>query len=471
MEYITTSSNISSNISSNAAFNRPVDLDAIRKKKGGASFISVPESKREIYLDYLPPLNARPEIIAPIRQPSHTLRLITKAPPPESFSWNNVADVASRGFNLVSGPPSGPPSAKSGQPSAKSGQPSAKSGQPSAVLVGAVTIKNGVINGLFNIVPPKPNPNSDRKTNSKLPSISITAPLNQEMCGGCWAVSSASVLTDRFSIATASVVPLLSYSYLLACSDGTTDMPNQKCGGGFPANAGTFMESNGIASDACRSYGWCNNDSTCNGSSASSGTNIDEGALNNLVPSCKPDTCYTYASDSSNAVSTTPIPKLYKAVPGSTQALITQEAIQADIYTHGPVVCTYTVFIDMATRARPQMLKPGWSNTNNIYVNLGDDNLYDGYSSTKIAGYHAVAVVGWGVEKNPSGLPDDITKALIAAGGLRYWVVRNSWGPNWNGNGFWKCAWTYPDLNINTTVGMDIPLSNIGGGTTFLPLV
>src|SRR3990167_7178520 len=153
MEYITTSSNISSNISSNAAFNRPVDLDAIRKKKGGASFISVPESKREIYLDYLPPLNARPEIIAPIRQPSHTLRLITKAPPPESFSWNNVADVASRGFNLVSGPPSGPPSAKSGQPSAKSGQPSAKSGQPSAVLVGAVTIKNGVINGLFNIVP------------------------------------------------------------------------------------------------------------------------------------------------------------------------------------------------------------------------------------------------------------------------------------------------------------------------------
>ena len=37
-------------------------------------------------------------------------------------------------------------------------------------------------------------------------------------------------------------------------------------------------------------------------------------------------------------------------------------------------------------------------------------------------GYHAIAIIGWGVESD----------------GTKYWIIRNSWGPEWGQNGYGK---------------------------------
>merc|ERR1712196_381856 len=39
------------------------------------------------------------------------------------------------------------------------------------------------------------------------------------------------------------------------------------------------------------------------------------------------------------------------------------------------------------------------------------------------AGMHAVSITGWGVDEST---------------GLKYWEVANSWGPKWNGDGYFK---------------------------------
>jgi len=49
---------------------------------------------------------------------------------------------------------------------------------------------------------------------------------------------------------------------------------------------------------------------------------------------------------------------------------------------------------------------------------------YTTHTSNSIAGGHAVTIVGYGI--SPYGLP--------------YWIVKNSWGPDWGENGYFRIA-------------------------------
>lgn len=293
----------------------------------------------------------------------------------------------------------------------------------------------------------------------------INTPLNQLACGSCWAFASSSVLADRHTLFQGLAETLvLSPSYLLSCDQGTSEAPCEGCNGGFPFSAGVFFETTGIPTWKCQDYEWCP---------------ANENASNDEIPPCAQidSSCYEL-SNSGGVQPTTPIPKMYKAVSGSTEALADPASIKAEVWHNGPVVGTFLVYSDFIGRDRSDTNKPGWANTANIYINMGS-GLYDGYSNSERVGGHAVTIVGWGLELNIMGLDEPTTKKLKAKyGGIPYWWVRNSWGTSYNGNGYFKMAQSDPELGINMTCGLDRVITvdagggqtfNTGGGTSFLP--
>lgn len=330
----------------------------------------------------------------------------------------------------------------------------------------------------------------------------LTPVFNQHKCGSCWAVATATAFSDRFRIWTQGALQEpLSVTRLLSCDltsldPGGVALQQGGCDGGFPGAAGMFLETDGLPTSRCWGYEWCTSNQDC-----MSGLNQASSDLNASVPACRqgcitgcgPGSCSDVCApsdstclaqkcrggkcSSASSVSAT----LFKGT--KTEHLVEPEHIKADVFLHGPVVAGYTVFEDMALRASSAVNSVGWQNTAGIYMTVSGKDLYPPYSSTKKLGGHAVVIVGYGVQTNLdflSGvLPDSSVSALKQGGGLFYWIVRNSWGSSWNGNGFWKCSFSYPNLGINVNVGIDratpaqigAATLDVGGGVSTQPVI
>ena len=76
-------------------------------------------------------------------------------------------------------------------------------------------------------------------------------PPNQSLCGSCWAVSSTSAHTDRYSIANKTKTPVLSVK-TAPCA--TMQQGADGCLGGLPSDAGCFFEQIGVPEDSCWPY-------------------------------------------------------------------------------------------------------------------------------------------------------------------------------------------------------------------------
>jgi hypothetical protein len=397
---------------------RVVNLRELRKSKDAsgadrdtsASFLAEEGDTFLIGHDYVPPLVAGLETTVPPKVHDTVAMFAEIGAPPDSFDWRNKSDVCIKRFGMDE--------------------------------VG------GVVASLFK-------------------------PPNQLRCGSCWAWAAATAFSDRLTIFSASTNPQLSPSFMMSCdtaaaSDGSS---NLACAGGFLDLAALFLEETGLPRGGCWPHTWCDKNPFCNGT----GGDASVEALNAIVPPCSAaNSAACLTCSSTGCVPRTPPPAmvLHKAKAGSTLSLTTPEALQLEVWENGPVPVPYVVFNDMIGRASSESFSEGWQNTGGIYVNL-PTGLYD-YSSVVTAGNHAVVVVGWGVDTNPQGLSASTTATLKAQGGLRYWILRNSWGAQWNGDGYWKCAWSYPDLDINVAIVMDYVTQSsggwaIGGGTSFMP--
>lgn len=94
------------------------------------------------------------------------------------------------------------------------------------------------------------------------------------------------------------------------------------------------------------------------------------------------------------------------------------EDIQTEIMTNGPVETGFDVYQDFMN------YKSG------VYS----------HTSGGLLGGHAVKIVGWGTEN-----------------GTPYWLVANSWGPNWGESGFFKIKRGGNDCNFEGDVYAGIP--------------
>eukprot|EP00741_Cyanophora_paradoxa_P005715 tig00000940_g5539.t1 len=187
--------------------------------------------------------------------------------------------------------------------------------------------------------------------------------VDQGNCGSCWAISSTGVLGDRLFVASGGATDVaLSAEQMISC-----DRRDFGCGGGTLKRAWAFLSSHGVTTEACVPY---------------------------KAKAAK--TCPAGCADKSqgNAFVTYKASGFYKVGgPGNVEAIMTE------IYTNGPVQAGYTVYADFMS------YKSG------VYHR----------TTSKVAGGHAVRVVGWGVEK-----------------GVPYWLVANSWGADWGEAGYFK---------------------------------
>lgn len=199
---------------------------------------------------------------------------------------------------------------------------------------------------------------------------------DQRSCGSCYAFSSTFALAKRYCLQQQQKYSNLDLSPqdMVSC-----DNTNQKCFGGIPYDTYVFLENYGVSEEICTPY-----DSF-----------IDQ-YKRQFYPPCSSicrDYRYSYIK--------------YKTRPNTIRYIDNtynnnEEAIKQEIYYHGPVSSVLEAFEDLSTYR------------GGIYTTRETD-----YSK---AGGHAITIVGWGFD-NRYG---------------QYWIIANSWGPNWGENGYFK---------------------------------
>lgn len=282
----------------------------------------------------------------------------------------------------------------------------------------------------------------------------------QHACGSCWAVCMADVISDCLVVSGAvNWYPDISSTYLMACvpqSEGHT-----KCSGGNPAAVAKYLEETKtiLADSTCLDYSWCDGDSQVCTSIGSvqhfSAQNLAQ-TLNNNIPNCG---CYFSG------------PKfVYTLDRGSDSLYITSQltvdkfrnTVKTHIVDFGPLVGGFAVLRNFFSGNFTKF-------NGGVYLDRADYNHYQGSGplsfddgqTQDVAGFHAVAVLGWGVAKN-------IQYDTNQWGDVPYWHCRNSWSTQWGDEGYFKIA-MYP-FNQVSQFGTQV-MTNIGGPVGSLMLI
>ncbi|KAL3106643.1 hypothetical protein niasHT_012019 [Heterodera trifolii] len=220
---------------------------------------------------------------------------------------------------------------------------------------------------------------------------------DQSACGSCWAVSVASVITDRICIASDGAQRAnISALDLLSCEPHSFG-----CRGGWEDKAFEHYVKRGLctgsdfeANRGCKPYPFA---------PVPHPSNVPLHKTPKCAHRCpNGDYTSTYAKD-----------KFY----GKNMGVLDDgnvEAIQAEIMRAGPVTAAFRVYEDFGHYA------------SGVYQHVAG----------KYRGGHAVRVIGWGYDTD-SKLP--------------YWLVANSWNTAWGDGGFFKIRMGTDECGFETS--------------------
>lgn len=232
---------------------------------------------------------------------------------------------------------------------------------------------------------------------------------DQANCGSCWAFGSTEAFNDRLCIASKGAFQKeLSAADTTSCCD-LFKCFSMGCGGGQPSAAWSFFVNYGVVTGG--DYSATGKGDTC---------------LPYFLPSCSHHVVDPKVANCSSAEPSAPScasacsESAYgtpyasdKVKAKSSYSLSSVAAIQSDIMQYGSVTGAFTVYADFPT------YKSG------VYKHVTGAEL----------GGHAIKIYGWGTEN-----------------GTDFWLVMNSWNPDWGMGGSFKIARGTNECGIESQV-------------------
>jgi len=233
----------------------------------------------------------------------------------------------------------------------------------------------------------------------------VTSDWNQHIpqyCGGCWIHGTLSALNDRIKVMRRGQFPdvRLGRQSLINCvPDPSGQGPPPGCNGGDPEMIHSYMYKTPVPDDSCLT--WAGKNMGC--------------TADTMCRNCLGTNCWAVPNYIGYGVSS------YGTVTG-------EKDMMREIFARGPIVCSFAT-------DKPWMF--GYSANvvqhEGVYVTRQKKN------ASQID--HNMEVTGWG--ETPSG--------------IKYWVIRNSWGTYWGEAGWAKiergvnalmvesaCSWAVP---------------------------
>jgi len=230
---------------------------------------------------------------------------------------------------------------------------------------------------------------------------------DQGDCGSCWAFGAVEAMSDRICIhSKGNSGAHISAEDLLSCCR----ICGMGCNGGFPAAAWTYFRTAGLVTggqyhshQGCRPYTIESCEHHVNGSLPACGSKIQP--TPKCAKTCEDGYTTSYEKD-----------KHWGSTAYNVQQ--TQDQIMSEIYKNGPVEAAFTVYADFP------------SYRSGVYKHVSGAAL----------GGHAIKILGWGTE---AGTP--------------YWLVANSWNPDWGDKGFFKILRGRDECGIESQVVAGLP--------------
>jgi len=218
---------------------------------------------------------------------------------------------------------------------------------------------------------------------------------DQSACGSCWAFGAVEAMSDRNCIFLKKNLSL-STEDMVACCSSCGD----GCGGGYPDAAWDYWVKTGLVTDTCSPYTLPSCDHHL--------PNSTHPCPSNEYPTPK---CVKKCNDSESWSTALHYGSKSYSVSGPAN-------YQQEMYTNGPFEVAFDVYEDFLT------YKSGvYSHTTGSFL-----------------GGHAVKALGWGV-----------------LNGTPYWLIANSWNPDWGMNGYFLIKRGNNECGIETSGSAGVP--------------